>query len=147
MWLTFQIDLTIDGADEVDENLTCIKGGGGCQLQEKLIAYCAKEFIVIADIRKKSEKLGQNWTKGIPIEVLPAAYKLVQVSIQSQFGGEAVLRQAVAKAGPCITDNGNFLLDWKFDPQLDFNWKSVNIALSMIPGVIETGCESFFVFF
>lgn len=128
----------------MDENLTCIKGGGGCQLQEKLIAYCAKEFIVIADIRKKSERLGQNWSKGIPIEVLPSAYRLVQVSIEKQFGGEAVLRQAQSKAGPCITDNGNFLIDWKFDPQLDFNWKAVNTALSLIPGVIETGCKLIF---
>lgn len=128
----------------MDENLTCIKGGGGCQLQEKLIAYCAKEFIVIADIRKKSERLGQNWSKGIPIEVLPSAYRLVQVSIEKQFGGEAVLRQAQSKAGPTITDNGNFLIDWKFDPQLDFNWKAVNTALNLIPGVIETGCKLLF---
>ena len=88
----------MDGADEVDTDLTCIKGGGGCQLQEKLIAYCAKEFIVIADARKKSPKLGQNWTKGVPIEVLPSAYRLVQVSIENMFGGKAVLRQAKAKA-------------------------------------------------
>ena len=46
-----QIDITIDGADEVDRDMTCIKGGGACQLQEKLLAFCAKKFIVIADIR------------------------------------------------------------------------------------------------
>jgi ribose 5-phosphate isomerase A len=62
-------DLTIDGADEVDKDLTCIKGGGGCHLQEKLIAFCAKKFVVIADSRKRSIKLGTNWRKGVPIEV------------------------------------------------------------------------------
>lgn len=137
---TYQdIDLTMDGADECDNDLTCIKGGGGCQLQEKLIAYCAKEFIVIADIRKKSTKLGQSWTKGVPIEVLPSAYRLCQVSIEKLYGGNAVLRKAKSKAGPCVTDNGNFILDWQFDSSKEFNWNKVNQDLMMIPGVIETG--------
>jgi len=134
-----KIDLTIDGADEIDTELTCIKGGGGCQLQEKLIAYCATEFVLIADIRKNSTKLGQSWFKGVPIEVLPSAYRLVQVTIERLHGGKAMLRQAKVKAGPCITDNGNFLIDWEFDPSLDWNWKEVNNSLKMIPGVIETG--------
>jgi ribose 5-phosphate isomerase A len=56
--------------------LDCIKGGGGCQLQEKIIAYAAKKFIVIADGRKKSDHFGQNWKNGIPIEVIPMAYKV-----------------------------------------------------------------------
>jgi ribose 5-phosphate isomerase A len=73
--------------------LTCIKGGGACQLQEKLIAYCAKKFIIIADIRKKSSKLGQSWHNGIPIEVLPTAYRIVQVNIERLYGGKAVLRE------------------------------------------------------
>ncbi len=133
--------MTVDGADEVDSDLTCIKGGGGCQLQEKLIAYCANQFVLVADIRKKSTKLGQNWLKGVPIEVLPSAYRLVQVTIERLHGGKAVLRQAKAKAGPCITDNGNFLIDWEFDSSLDLNWREVNCSLMMIPGVIETGCN------
>ena len=78
----------------------------------------------------------------MPIEVLPSAYRLVQVTIERLHGGKAVLRQAKAKAGPCITDNGNFLIDCEFDPRLDFNWKEVNSSLMMIPGVIETGCKS-----
>ena len=71
-----RIDVTIDGADEVDSQLNCIKGGGGCHLQEKIIAYAAKKFVVIADGRKKSVHFGENWKNGIPIEVLPLAYKV-----------------------------------------------------------------------
>ena len=128
--------------------MTCIKGGGGCQLQEKLIAYCAKKFVVIADYRKKSVKLGQNWHNGIPIEVLPSAYRLVQESIQRLYGGNAVLREfsgsGRGKAGPVVTDNGNFLLDWVFETKDDndnvnYDWKSINKEIKMIPGVIETG--------
>lgn len=85
--------MTIDGADECDKDLICIKGGGGCHLQEKLVAYAAKNFIVIADIRKRSNKLGQNWNYGIPIEVFPPAYKVVQNAIEKLYGGKAELRE------------------------------------------------------
>ncbi|TDH73471.1 uncharacterized protein CCR75_003088 [Bremia lactucae] len=68
------IDVAIDGADEVDLQLNCIKGGGGCQLQEKIVAFAAKQFVVIADYRKESKQLGEKWTKGVPIEVIPMAY-------------------------------------------------------------------------
>lgn len=90
--------MTIDGADEVDKDLNCIKGGGGCHLQEKLIAFYSNKFIVVADSRKKSQQFGENWSKGIPIEVIPSAYKVLQERIESKFGGEACLRQAKAKA-------------------------------------------------
>lgn len=141
-------DVAIDGADEVDKHLNCIKGGGGCHLQEKLVAYSARKFILIADIRKNSEKLGDNWSNGIPIEVLPMSYRLVQQAIEKLLGGQAILRQSPvqAKAGPVVTDNSNFIIDWKFDSnklilndQAEVDWNKVNTTLSMIPGVIETG--------
>ena len=72
---TPELDLAIDGADEVDEKLTLIKGGGGCLLQEKIVVNAAKEFVVVADYRKNSGALGQQWKKGVPIEVLPLAYR------------------------------------------------------------------------
>ena len=72
---TPQLDVAIDGADEVDSDLTLIKGGGGCLLQEKIVVHAAKEFVVVADFRKDSKILGQQWKKGVPIEVLPLAYK------------------------------------------------------------------------
>lgn len=132
------IDVTIDGADEVDANMTLIKGGGGCLLQEKIVASCSKKLIVIADYTKDSVKLGDRYKKGIPIEVVPMAYVPIKEKIVSMFGGEVKLRAAVAKAGPVVTDNGNFILDWSFKHQ-DLDWEKVNIAIKMIPGVVETG--------
>ncbi|CAB1325669.1 unnamed protein product [Coregonus sp. 'balchen'] len=132
-----ELDVAIDGADEVDAALTLIKGGGGCLTQEKIVAGCAKHFIVIADFKKDSLALGQQWKKGVPIEVIPMAYIPVSRAIAKRFGGEAVLRMAISKAGPVVTDNSNFLLDWKFEHT--HNWKEVNTAIKMIPGVVETG--------
>ncbi|XP_069392220.1 ribose-5-phosphate isomerase [Paralichthys olivaceus] len=132
-----ELDVAIDGADEVDADLTLIKGGGGCLTQEKIVAGCAKHFVVIADYRKDSEALGQQWKKGVPVEVIPMAYVPVSRTIARCFGGEAKLRMAVSKAGPVVTDNSNFILDWKFERAQ--NWKEVNTAIKMIPGVVETG--------
>ncbi|GAB6023173.1 hypothetical protein CHUAL_007998 [Chamberlinius hualienensis] len=130
------LDVAIDGADEADENLTLIKGGGGCLTQEKIVASCAKEFIVVADHRKDSKHLGTNWTKGVPIEVIPMAYVPVMQKL-SALGGTPALRMAVMKAGPVVTDNGNFIIDWKFNDIS--NWNETNQAIKMIPGVVETG--------
>nr|XP_009910677.1 PREDICTED: LOW QUALITY PROTEIN: ribose-5-phosphate isomerase [Haliaeetus albicilla] len=132
-----ELDVAIDGADEVDSDLNLIKGGGGCLTQEKIVAGYAKCFIVIADYRKKSESLGERWKKGIPIEVIPMAYVPVTRALTKNFGGAAELRMAVSKAGPVVTDNGNFILDWKFDKVHE--WSEVNTAIKMIPGVVETG--------
>ncbi|XP_067898866.1 ribose-5-phosphate isomerase [Heterodontus francisci] len=132
-----ELDVAIDGADEVDCDLNLIKGGGGCLTQEKIVAGCAKKFIVVADYRKDSESLGEKWKKGVPIEVIPMAYVPITKAIASKFGGTAELRMAVSKAGPVVTDNGNFILDWKFSNISD--WKNVNVGIKMIPGVVETG--------
>ncbi|XP_062431088.1 ribose-5-phosphate isomerase [Rhea pennata] len=132
-----ELDVAIDGADEVDCDLNLIKGGGGCLTQEKIVAGYAKCFIVIADYRKKSKNLGEQWKKGIPIEVIPMAYVPVTRTLTKNFGGAAELRMAVSKAGPVVTDNGNFILDWKFDKA--HKWSEVNTAIKMIPGVVETG--------
>ncbi|XP_060780934.1 ribose-5-phosphate isomerase-like [Neoarius graeffei] len=90
------LDVVIDGADEVHDSLTLIKGG--CLTQEKIVAGCAKHFVVIADFRKDSKALGQQWKKGVPVEVVPMAYVPVSRAITRRFGGEAVLRMAVSKA-------------------------------------------------
>ncbi|KAJ8281467.1 hypothetical protein GJAV_G00068030 [Gymnothorax javanicus] len=132
-----ELDVAIDGADEVDSALNLIKGGGGCLTQEKIVAGCAKHFIVIADFRKDSLYLGQQWKRGVPIEVIPMAYVPVTRAIMRRFGGEVELRMAVSKAGPVVTDNSNFLLDWRFVGEHD--WSEVNTAIKMIPGVVETG--------
>lgn len=131
-----EIDVVIDGADEADFQLTLIKGGGGCLTQEKIVASCSKKFIVIADYRKDSKNLGDKWTKGIPIEVIPMAYIPIQLKLE-KIGGPAVLRMAKAKAGPVITDNGNFILDWHFEKIHD--WDKIHKYIKLIPGVVETG--------
>ncbi|XP_071946922.1 ribose-5-phosphate isomerase-like [Antedon mediterranea] len=132
------LDVAIDGADEVDTDLNLIKGGGGCLTQEKIIAYNAETFIVIADYRKDSKQFGEKWKKGVPIEVIAMAYKPVMKKIESLLGGQAVLRMAQAKAGPVVTDNGNLIVDWKFD-KVSGNWQDINQTLMMIPGVVDTG--------
>ncbi|XP_067560522.1 ribose-5-phosphate isomerase isoform X4 [Pseudorca crassidens] len=126
-----EIDLAIDGADEVDADLNLIKGGGGCLTQEKIVAGNASRFIVIADFRKDSKNLGDQWHKGIPIEVIPMAYVPVSRAVTQKFGGVIELRMAVNKAGPVVTDNGNFILDWKFDRV--HKWSEVNTTIKMIP--------------
>lgn len=133
-----KLDCAIDGADEVDSRMNLIKGGGGCLLQEKIVAACANQLIIVADYTKNSEKLGEQYKKGIPIEVIPMAYVAIQKRIEENFGGTVEVRMALAKAGPVITDNGNFVLDWHFPPGLS-NWNEINVGISMMPGVVETG--------
>eukprot|EP00800_Vazella_pourtalesii_P023857 TRINITY_DN989_c1_g4_i1.p1 TRINITY_DN989_c1_g4~~TRINITY_DN989_c1_g4_i1.p1 ORF type:complete len:262 (-),score=15.65 TRINITY_DN989_c1_g4_i1:115-900(-) len=131
------VDVTFDGADEIDPNLSCIKGGGGCLTQEKIVSFFATTSVIMADSSKLSERLGTNWKKGLPIEVLPLAYKPIQTFLESTYGGIAVLRMAVKKVGPLVTDNGNFILDWEFP--LDVDLTSAADRLLRIPGVLEHG--------
>jgi len=143
-----RLAVAIDGADEADSDLTLIKGGGGCLAQEKVVAENADLFVVIADDRKCSQELGTSW-KYVPIEVLEVAYKPLQATIESKFGGQVNLRMAKAKAGPVVTDNGNLLLDWTFQtsqlreklgvtPDKDL-WQAVNTKLCCLAGVVDTG--------
>lgn len=107
--------------------------------QEKIVASCAKQLIIVADYTKNSSNLGENYKKGIPIEVIPMAYLPIKQKIERDFGGSLKLRMALAKAGPCVTDNGNFILDWHFNIDPSTNWEKVNSAIVSIPGVVETG--------
>ena len=132
------MDVAIDGADEVDSSMNCIKGGGGCLTQEKIVAAAASKFVVIADITKKSFNLGDKWKKGIPVEVIPMAYKPVMIKLVEN-GLQPVLRMAKAKAGPVVTDNSNFILDCGFENVEDLDLESMNVEIKMLPGVVETG--------
>ncbi|ORX70932.1 ribose 5-phosphate isomerase [Linderina pennispora] len=160
------IDVTIDGADEVDAELNAIKGGGGAHLREKLVANASAKLVLIADYRKNSQVLGQNWDKGIPVEVSPIAWQTIKRQLErlvprSRALGVlatsdafelnhpvATLRNAVRKAGPVVTDNGNFILDVHVgrihDPV------AVEQLIKMVPGVVEVGvfsrmaCEAWF---
>jgi len=131
-----ELDVAIDGADEVDSGLNCIKGGGGCLTQEKIVAHSARIFVVCADYRKDSAVLGEKWHKGVPIEVIPMAYGPVLRSLE-KFGGTPKLRMAVSKAGPCVTDNGNFIIDAEFGKIQ--SPAELEARLCAIPGIVCTG--------
>ncbi|KAF9451573.1 ribose-5-phosphate isomerase [Macrolepiota fuliginosa MF-IS2] len=134
------IDVTIDGADEVDKNLNCIKGGGACHLREKVLAEAAKTFIVVADFRKNGESLGTNWAPGVPIEVVPFAYARVLRQLKETFGSpNATLRMAVKKAGPVVTDNGNFVIDAPFDTEKFQDSAKLLAQIKLLTGVVEVG--------
>jgi len=131
-----ELDLDIDGADEIDKNLNLIKGGGGCLVQEKIIASNSKKLVIVADFRKYSEKLGEKWKRGIPIEVIPISYVPIMNKLE-KLGGTPVLRMAQAKAGPLISDNGNFIIDVNFGEIM--NPGELNLNILIIPGVVDTG--------
>jgi len=131
-----EIDLDIDGADEIDNSLNLIKGGGGCLVQEKIIASASKKLVIIADFTKKSEFLGEHWKKGVPIEIIPLAHVPIMKRLEI-LGGTPVLRMAQAKAGPVVTDNANFIIDADFGVLK--NPLDLNLKLLQIPGVVDSG--------
>ena len=128
-----QIDLTIDGADEIDPQKRMIKGGGGALLREKILATASKEMIVIVDESKCVDKLGQF---PLPVELSPFCYEITLKQITS-LGHPATLRMA-QKNTPFITDNGNYIADiqWNQPPE---DPEEFDAELRTIPGVIETG--------
>lgn len=128
------IDMAIDGTDEVDPHLNLIKGRGAALTIEKIVEYRAGTFIVLVDESKLVDRLGEKMP--VPIEVIPAAWKAIAEELEV-FNAQAELRMATRKDGPVITDNGNFILDAKFeriDDPLD-----MEIELNTIPGVVENG--------
>jgi ribose 5-phosphate isomerase A len=128
------LDLTIDGADEVDPRGYCIKGGGGALLVEKIIAYASKSYCLVVDETKVVENLGLKFP--LPIEVVPEARVSVALALEA-FGGELTLREAVRKAGPVITEHGNLLLDLRFQEPVDPAF--LETELNHIPGIVENG--------
>lgn len=109
------IDLTIDGADEVDPDLNVIKGGGGALLIEKIVAQASRRNIIIVDESKLSPQLGTKWA--LPIEVVPFAHKTEQIFLES-IGGSVALRVDDSKA-PYLTNQNNYILDTNFGPISD----------------------------
>ena len=130
-----EIDLAIDGADEVDPKFQLIKGGGACHVQEKLVAALARKFIVVVDSTKLVKKLNLDFK--LPVEVLPSAWKQVQKTLIN-LGGEGSLRMAQKKAGPIVTDQGNLILDFTFNNGID-EPELLESQINNIPGVLENG--------
>lgn len=112
------LDVCFDGADEVDPELNCIKGGGACHYQEKLVAKFSKRFICVADYRKKVDHLLSGWP-GIPIEVQPLATEAVRRELITIGSRKPYIRSGLpGKAGHIVTDNGNHVIDAPFPPLL-----------------------------
>jgi len=126
------VDLAIDGADEIDPNLTLIKGRGGALLREKIVEAAADRFIVIADVSKKVDLLGTR--APLPLEVARFGWRRTLALVEG-LGAEAALR--VNDGEPVISDNGNYLIDAGFGPIGDP--AGLEAALKALPGVFEVG--------
>eukprot|EP01083_Nonionella_stella_P113233 333701_1 len=146
----WQIDVSIDGADEVDAKLNLIKGGGGCHLQEKMVAFNAKRLVIVADYTKQSTNLCNKFKRGVPLSFRPDSISYVgyyvvkhltdKVKNLSDRDINCVLRMAKNKAGPLITDEGHMIYDIKFDGVLDCDdIQAIDSVLRLIPGVVESG--------
>jgi ribose 5-phosphate isomerase A len=129
------IDLTIDGADQIDQELNLIKGMGGALTREKIVAFASKKLIIVADESKKVKLLGEN-NHPVPMEVLPFAAPVLMQKIK-EYGGKPTLREGIGKVGPIITDNGNVIIDANFG--IIPNPAKLEHKLKMLPGVVETG--------
>jgi ribose 5-phosphate isomerase A len=128
------IDIAIDGADEVDPQKNLIKGGGAAHTREKVVDYLASRFIVVVDGGKLVDRLGSVFP--VPVEVIPMAVGPVTLALE-KLGGKPELRMGVKKAGPVITDQGNMVIDVKFETLDDP--ESLEKILNNIPGVLENG--------
>jgi ribose 5-phosphate isomerase A len=129
-----ELDIAIDGADEIDSALNLIKGGGAALTQEKIVDSMAKKFVIIADESKQVRKLGEKMQ--IPIEILPLALACVNKRLKT-YARAFSLREAVKKLGPVITDNGNFIIDAQITDIK--NPKQLELEIKGIPGVVENG--------
>ena len=130
-----QIDLAIDGADEVDPGFQLIKGGGACHVREKLVASKANKLLIVVDQTKIVKNLNESFP--LPVVVLPNAWKHVQELI-AEMNGKSILRMATKKAGPVVTDQGNLILDVLFNEGIK-NPKEIELRINNIPGVLENG--------
>ncbi|KAG9245055.1 ribose 5-phosphate isomerase A-domain-containing protein [Calycina marina] len=149
------LDVAFDGADEIDADLNCIKGGGACLFQEKLVATSAKKFICVADFRKLSPRLLSAW-KAIPIEISPLAAPTIKRILITLGSSDPKIRQGgSAKAGPVVTDNGMWIMDAPFRKLLlpsdltatqkgdgkDGIWEVAQLGrrLQRVVGILEVG--------
>jgi ribose 5-phosphate isomerase A len=131
---TRSLDLCVDGADQVDGQLSAIKGGGACHTVEKVIASLAKRYVLVIDETKLVTHLGDGFP--VPIEVLPVALGLVTREIE-RLGYTCALRCGSGKDGPVISDSGNLVMDVDTGPISDA--AALCRELDRIPGLVEHG--------
>lgn len=129
-----ELDLAIDGADEVSPEKNLIKGGGAALLREKIIAYNSKHFVIVADESKVVKSVGTGFA--LPVEIIAEA-RIPVVQKLETLGAKCVLREGVKKAGPVITDNGNMILDCKWENPVDAS--VLESEINKIVGVVECG--------
>ena len=133
-----QLDLTIDGTDEFDGNLSLIKGAGGALLREKIVASASDKMIVIADDAKGVERLGRF---PLPVEVLNFGFKssqlLIQALLEFQDVDSSIIKTRMAGDLPFVTDEGNHILDLYLGRIGDA--AALSLALNQVPGVVENG--------
>lgn len=128
------IDLTIDGADEVDPDLNLVKGLGGALLREKIVAAASAREIIIVDPSKLVDRLGTR--SPLPVEVLPFAWALARTRLMES--ARSVAMRTTSDGGEYLTDNGNFILDCSFDDGID-DAGTLEEKINRIPGVVENG--------
>ncbi|MCJ1399749.1 ribose-5-phosphate isomerase rki1 [Xylographa trunciseda] len=147
------MDVAFDGADEIDDALNCIKGGGACLYQEKLVATHARKFVCVADHRKLQRRLLSHWPS-VPIEVEPLAASVVLAALRALGSPEPKVRTGpMSKAGPLKTDQSNFIIDAPFEtlllpqdegaagPGRGKGWEVEALAkeIKLIEGVLSVG--------
>lgn len=130
------LDIAIDGADRIDENKNLIKGGGAALLQEKIIAYNSKEFVVVIDESKEVKSLVCDFP--IPIEIIPSAYCPIVLALEKK-GLKVKLREGKGKIGPVVTDSGHHILDVSYPSSMSINPKIEEEELNKIVGIVENG--------
>lgn len=133
-----RLDITIDGADEFDQSMNLIKGGGGAHLQEKIVAFGSDRMVVIADETKKVNKLGKF---PLPVEVLKfgsaSSQKQIEELLIAQNYRDFTVKMRMEKTKPFITDEGNYIFDLNLGEIQ--NPRKLCVDLNIIPGVVENG--------
>ena len=129
-----QLDLAIDGADEISPENHLIKGGGAALLLEKIVAYNAKQFVVVADSSKDVPHLGTGFA--LPVEIIAEARSALFRQLEG-LGAQCKVREGVRKAGPVVTDNGNLILDLLWKAPVDA--VALEDTIKSLVGVVEVG--------
>lgn len=128
-----RIAITIDGADEVDPSLNVIKGGGGCLLREKIVAYATEHEIIVVDASKMSVRLGLK--SSVPVEVIRFGWRSTEAAL-ARTGARTALR--CVGGIPYVTDEGHYIVDCSYEGGIEAP-AELAVALNMIPGVVENG--------
>ena len=126
------LDICIDGADQVDSELNLIKGGWGSHTREKIVSYAAKKLVICVE----EEKIMEQLTKPVPLEVLPYAVKIVEKQV-NKLGGKPALRSEGTRGGYSVTEHGNLVIDADFG--VIHNPEEMSTALSSVVGSLEHG--------